>query len=34
MGLADGYAFVLSTATIEKLRFIHENIASRPRSDS
>ena len=29
MGLADGYPFVLSTQAIEKLRFIHETVASR-----
>ena len=29
MGLADGYPFVLSTETIEKLRCVHETIASR-----
>ena len=29
MGLADGYPFVLSTEAIEKLRFVHETIASR-----
>ena len=32
MGLADGYPFVLSTETIEKLRFVHETVASRVSS--
>ena len=29
MGLADGYPFVLSAETIDKLRFVHETIATR-----
>jgi hypothetical protein len=28
MGLADGYPFVLSTPAVEKLRFVHELVAS------
>jgi hypothetical protein len=30
LGLADGYPFVLSTPVIDKLRFVHETINSRP----
>jgi hypothetical protein len=31
LGLADGYPFILSTPAIEKLRFVHETIASASR---
>ena len=30
MGLADAYPFVLATAAIEKLRFVHDIVASHP----
>ena len=29
LGLSDGYPFVLSTAAIDKLRFVHEAIAEQ-----
>ena len=31
LGLADGYPFILSTPALEKLRFVHETIASAAR---
>jgi hypothetical protein len=30
MGLADGYPFVLSTPSIDKLRFVHETVGAPP----